>query len=79
MRPWVYLLAFSSLVGNAAFSRTESLPNIVLIFGDDLGRYASAYRDSKRPGLRDIITTPNMDRLAREGTLFQNAFVNVPS
>ncbi len=79
MRPWVYLLAFSSLVGNAAFSRTESLPNIVLIFGDDLGRYASAYRDSKRPGLCDIITTPNMDRLAREGTLFQNAFVNVPS
>lgn len=27
----------------------ETAPNIVLLFGDDLGRYASVYRDPARP------------------------------
>ena len=32
-----------------------------------------------RPSLNDIIRTPNVDRVAREGVLFRNAFVNAPS
>ncbi len=54
-------------------------PNILLLFADDLGRYASAYADPKNPSPNDIIATPAFDRVAREGALFQNAFVSVPS
>lgn len=54
-------------------------PNILLLFADDLGRYASAYADPKKPSPNDLINTPAIDRIAREGALFQNAFVSVPS
>ena len=32
-----------------------------------------------KPSLNDVVKTPNVDRLAREGVLFRNAFVNAPS
>ncbi|MCP5548247.1 MAG: sulfatase [Akkermansiaceae bacterium] len=54
-------------------------PNIVLLFADDLGRYASAYADPKRPSPNDIIRTPAFDRIANEGVRFDNAFVSAPS
>ncbi|MEI6176776.1 MAG: sulfatase [Verrucomicrobiota bacterium] len=57
----------------------DSRPNILLLFADDLGRYASAYADPAAPSPNDIIKTPAFDRVAREGALFQNAFVSVPS
>jgi uncharacterized sulfatase len=44
-------------------------PNLVLIIGDDL-----AYRDLGFMG-SEIVRTPNLDRLAREGTVFRNAQV----
>src|SRR5207244_12433614 len=54
--------------------------NILFCFADDWGRYASCYAaiDGK-PSLNDVVRTPNVDRLAREGVLFRNAFVNDPS
>src|SRR5262245_30432179 len=54
--------------------------NILFCFADDWGRYASCYAavDGK-PSLNQIVKTPNVDRLAREGVLFRNAFVNAPS
>src|SRR5262245_54567882 len=54
--------------------------NILFCFSDDWGRYASCYAaiDGK-PSINDAIKTPNVDRLAREGVLFRNAFVNAPS
>jgi uncharacterized sulfatase len=60
-------------------SAGQTRPNILLLFADDLGRYASAYADPKKPSPNDIIATPAFDRVAREGSLFQNAFVSVPS
>ncbi|MCA9060159.1 MAG: sulfatase-like hydrolase/transferase [Planctomycetaceae bacterium] len=54
-------------------------PNIVFAFADDLGRYASAYRDPSLPSANDVIQTPYFDRVASEGTLFLNAFVSAPS
>ena len=54
-------------------------PNILLLFADDLGRYASAYADPEMPSPNDILSTPVFDRIAKEGALFQNAFVSVPS
>ena len=54
--------------------------NILFIFADDWGRYASCYAGLEgRPSINDVVRTPNIDRLAREGVLFRNAFVNAPS
>lgn len=54
--------------------------NILFCFADDWGRYASCYRGlDGRATLNDVIRTPNVDRIAREGVLFRNAFVNAPS
>ena len=72
------LMAAISFVmfGNAA----ESRKNILFVFADDWGRYAGIYREVDGAGSpNDIINTPNVDRMAREGVLFRNAFVNAPS
>src|SRR4051812_34239299 len=54
--------------------------NILFLFADDWGRYASAYaKIDGKPSLNDVIKTPNVDRVAREGVLFRHAFVNAPS
>ncbi len=54
--------------------------NILFVFADDWGRYAGTYAGiDARPSLNDVITTPNIDRIAREGLTFKNAFVNAPS
>lgn len=72
------IIALSSIPLAAAQAVNER-PNILLLFADDLGRYASAYADPATPSPNDIIKTPVFDRVAREGALFQNAFVSVPS
>jgi len=57
----------------------EGQPHIVMCFADDWGQYASAYGTLKPGGPNDVISTPNFDRIAREGVLFTNAFVSAPS
>jgi len=64
----------------AAADTTAPRWNILFLFADDWGRYASAYAAiDGQPSLNDIIRTPNCDRLAREGVTFRRAFVNAPS
>lgn len=54
--------------------------NIVFAFADDWGKYASAYAPFEGPdSINSLISTPNFDRIAREGALFQHAFVPAPS
>jgi arylsulfatase A-like enzyme len=54
--------------------------NILFVFADDWGRYAGCYRGlDGRPGINDVVETPAVDRLAREGVVFRSAFVNAPS
>ena len=54
--------------------------NILFIFADDWGRYASCYRGlDGRTNLNDVVKTPNVDKVARDGVLFRNCFVNAPS
>ena len=47
-------------------------PNVILIFSDDMG-----YSDLPKFGKSEI-PTPNIDRLAKEGTLFTDAYVTAP-
>ncbi len=55
-------------------------PNILFCFADDWGRYASAYRQGAADQTPNaVVSTPNFDRIAREGALFNNAFVTAPS
>jgi N-sulfoglucosamine sulfohydrolase len=57
-----------------------SRPNILFCFADDWGRYASAYAAiEKQPSPNQVVKTPHIDRIAREGVLFRHAFVNAPS
>ena len=54
--------------------------NVLFCFADDWGRYASAYAAADGKGsIHELIHTPNIDRVAREGALFRHAFVNAPS
>ena len=55
-------------------------PNIVFLFADDWGRYASAYRrHESEDTVNQLIDTPNFDRVAAEGAIFTNAHVPAPS
>jgi len=54
--------------------------NILFVFADDWGRFASCLAAlEKQPSANQVVSTPNVDRLAREGVIFRNAFVNAPS
>ncbi len=59
------------LLGAATFTApaAERLPNVIIVFTDDQG-----YADLGVTGAQGY-TTPNVDRLAREGTLFTNFHV----
>lgn len=75
---WLILLAvFHGLMTSAS---AADRPNILFCFADDWGRYASAYAALEtRPSANQVVRTPHIDRIAREGTLFRNAFVCAPS
>lgn len=74
-----FLLAASPMSAAAA-DTTAPRWNILFLFADDMGRYASAYATlDGRPSINDAVQTPHFDRLAREGVIFRNAFVNAPS
>jgi len=68
-----------TLIALATAAGAAERPNILFLFADDLGRYASAYADPERPSPNDLIETPVFDRIAEQGALFTNAFVSAPS
>ncbi|MET4004692.1 MULTISPECIES: sulfatase family protein [Arthrobacter] len=53
--------------------RTSSQPNIMVIISDDHG-----YADRSILGVQNDVDTPHMDRLAREGASYSNAYVTAP-
>ena len=64
----------------SAHAADQKRPNILFAFADDWGRYASIFAAVDGAGsINDVIKTPNIDRVAREGVLFRRAYVNAPS
>ena len=62
------LLIFIVFLANRTYSQTESSPNFIIIFADDLG-----YGDLGSYG-HPSIATPNLDRMAREGQKWTNFY-----
>lgn len=68
----VPIAAFSCFAGKVAAQTFNTQPNIIYIMSDDHARQAiSAYGSV----VSKLAPTPNIDRIAREGVRFENAFV----
>ena len=66
------LLALSAVLLLASFRQADR-PNILFCIADDWGwPHAGAYGDP-------VVQTPTFDRVAREGALFEHAYVSSPS
>lgn len=57
------------IIALCSFGQQNKRPNIIFIFSDDHTYQAVSAYGSK------LVTTPNIDRIAREGTIFRNAMV----
>lgn len=78
------LLRFAVLLGFGTPLSAAGKPNILFVFADDWGRYASIYHKNSKPGsplsaLNEFARTPVFDGIASKGVLFRNAHVNAPS
>ncbi len=71
MKPTIRMALYFALIAPMASLQAQS-PNILLINADDLGLQLSSYGDQN-------IQTPVLDKLAREGVRFTNAYVASPS
>jgi N-sulfoglucosamine sulfohydrolase len=68
----VCLVGLAFFVSCSGVKKTDlPPPNILWITAEDISPYLGCYRDPNA-------TTPNLDRLASEGVLYQNAFANAP-
>jgi arylsulfatase A-like enzyme len=74
------VLALLWVIPLGAMADKRDRANILFCFSDDWGRYAGVYGavDGK-PSINQVLKTPNIDRIAREGVVFRNAFVTAPS
>jgi N-sulfoglucosamine sulfohydrolase len=82
MRLSVFLLTvlLSNGVSISLTAEETQRPNILFAFADDWGRFAGAYAETDGANsLNEIVQTPNFDKVAAQGVLFRNAFVNAPS
>lgn len=68
--PFLLLLAFLIISGCSTESEQER-PNILWIVSEDNSPFIGAYGDS-------LAVTPNIDRLADRGILYENAFATTP-
>ncbi|TRX66082.1 sulfatase-like hydrolase/transferase [Carboxylicivirga sp. M1479] len=63
----ICLAAFLIMSCHKGATNNQLKPNVVLIYADDLGRGMLSYYGQK------IVKTPNIDRLAYQGLVFENA------
>ncbi len=64
--------------GPVAAAAAAERPNILFVFADDWGFYSDAYVEEGVTPWNAFAPTPNFNRVAEEGVLFTNAFVNSP-
>lgn len=65
------LLIFSGVLGSGNLLFAQEKPNIVVFIADDAGMDFGCYGNL-------AIKTPNIDRIAKQGVRFQNAFLTSP-
>jgi arylsulfatase A-like enzyme len=64
------ITALSALLLLSAAATAKDLPNILVIWGDDIGPYNISAYNMGRMGYR----TPNIDRIASEGMIFTDSY-----
>lgn len=68
------------LLATSLHAQEKKRPNILFLFADDWGRFASIYaKVNGSGGINDLVKTPHFDSIASKGVLFRNAHVNSPS
>ncbi len=73
-------ILFALFIQSAASALSAATPNILFLFADDWGKFASCYAEAgEKGGINDVTRTPNIDRIAKQGVLFRNAHANAPS
>jgi len=77
---WCLLLPLLYALGLTGAPGASSSPNIVLFYVDDLGwTDTSVHMIKERADTRsDYYRTPNLERFAREGMIFSNAYAPAP-
>ena len=73
----LFLLAVAGAFLCPTFLPADERPNILLILLDDLG-YADVGFNAELFGLETDVVTPNIDALAKESTVFRQAYVAHP-
>ncbi len=68
---WICVLIGVLFVGSKQNPPVSEKPNILWITSEDNGPFLGAYGDS-------LATTPNLDRLAERGVVYENAFATTP-
>ena len=72
----ILFLFFFFLISSLGKEQT----NILFAFADDWGRQAGIYSSIEGAGgINDAVKTPHFDNIAKNGVLFNNAFVSAPS
>jgi len=68
------------LVGLPLFAQSAEIdkPNVVVVMADDLGPGDLGFYHRERTGMKEIIPTPNIDQLIREGMRFDDAHSAAP-
>lgn len=61
-------LPYYSLMAQKTKPKSENKPNVIFIMADDMGAGMLSYYGQK------FFTTPNIDRLARQGVVFENSY-----
>lgn len=74
-----YLWGLAVVLGmSVSFSEADSRPNIVVVVADDVGPGDIGFYHRERTGEKELIPTPNIDRLIREGMRFDDAHSAAP-
>ncbi|MCR9064039.1 MAG: sulfatase-like hydrolase/transferase [Cytophagales bacterium] len=66
-------LLLSILFLSSMMAYSQKTPNILMLFADDAGYADFGFQGSK------VMKTPNLDRLAKQGMLFKQAYVSDPT